>query len=99
MTLFQGPRSRFGTSHQPTAAERGVPARGVVRSAAPPVPAGEAARPLIWNLEIGGWTEREAGNLVALLNGLRPALSGWNEREIEHLRFLRALVQAGRLDR
>jgi hypothetical protein len=58
-----------------------------------------AARTLIWTLEIGGWTEREAGNLVALLHGIRPARSGWSVREIEHLRFLRALVQAGRIDK
>jgi hypothetical protein len=58
----------------------------------------DAARTLMWSLETGGWSEREAGNLVALLNGLRPAVTGWNEREIEHLRFLRALVETGRLD-
>lgn len=57
----------------------------------------DAARTLMWSLETGGWSEREAGNLVALLNGLRPAVTGWNEREIEHLRFLRALVETGRL--
>lgn len=56
-----------------------------------------AARVMMWNLEAGGWTAREAGNLVGLFHGLRPALSGWSEREIEHLRFLRALVEAGRL--
>ncbi|HYL40321.1 MAG TPA: hypothetical protein VET90_03340 [Candidatus Binatus sp.] len=56
-----------------------------------------AARALIWNLEIGGWSGREAGNLVALLHGLRPAQSGWTEREIDHLRFLRAIVESGRL--
>ena len=60
-------------------------------------PHGDAARSLIWNLEFGGWSEREAGNLVALLHGLRPATSGWSEREIDHLRFLRALVESGRL--
>ncbi len=56
-----------------------------------------AARTLIWNLEIGGWTEREAGNLVALLHGLRPAETGWTEHEIDHLRFLRSIVESGRL--
>ncbi len=56
-----------------------------------------AARALIWNLEIGGWSEREAGNLVALLHGLRPTQTGWTEREIDHLRFLRAIVETGRL--
>jgi hypothetical protein len=58
----------------------------------------DAARTMIWSLEAGGWTEREAGNLVGLLHGLRPAKAGWTEREIEHLRFLRALVDSGRLE-
>jgi len=58
-----------------------------------------ASRTLVWNLEAGGWTQREAGNLVALLHGLRPARTGWTVREIEHLRFLQALVKAGRVDR
>jgi hypothetical protein len=60
-------------------------------------PRRDPARSLIWNLEIGGWSEREAGNLVALLHGLRPAQTGWTEREIDHLRFLRAIVESGRL--
>jgi hypothetical protein len=58
----------------------------------------EATRTMMWGLEAGGWTAREAGNLVGLLHGLRPARSGWSEREIEHLRFLRSLVDSGRLD-
>jgi hypothetical protein len=57
------------------------------------------ARTLIWRLESGGWSRREASNLVALANGLRPASTGWTVREIEHLRFLRAVVQSGRIDR
>lgn len=64
-----------------------------------PPAAPAAARTLVWRLESGGWTEREAGNLVALLHGLRPARSGWSVREIEHLRFLQALVKTGRLGR
>jgi hypothetical protein len=63
------------------------------------VGAREPARTMMWSLEAGGWTEREAGNLVGLATGLRPAVSGWSEREIEHIRFLRALVETGRLDR
>ncbi len=55
------------------------------------------ARALVWGLESGGWTQREAGNLVALLHGIRPARTGWSVREIEHLRFLRALVDQGRI--
>lgn len=61
--------------------------------------ASAGARSMIWHLEAGGWTEREAGNLVALLHGLKPARSGWNVREIEHLRFLQALVRTGRIAR
>lgn len=76
----------------------GIPGRRAAagRGAQRP-PARVAARAMMWNLEAGGWTPREAGNLVGLLHGLRPAMSGWNEREIEQLRFLRALVEAGRL--
>ena len=57
------------------------------------------ARSMVWHLEAGGWTEREAGNLVALLHGLRPAGNGWTVREIEHLRFLNAMVKSGRIAR
>jgi hypothetical protein len=57
------------------------------------------ARSMVWNLEAGGWTEREAGNLVALLHGLRPTRNGWTVREIEHLRFLHAMVKTGRIAR
>jgi hypothetical protein len=57
------------------------------------------ARSLIWHLEVGGWTEREAGNLVALAHGLKPARSGWSVREIEHLRFLQSMVRSGRIAR
>ena len=56
-----------------------------------------AARTLVWHLESGGWTEREAGNLDALAHGLRPARSGWSVREIEHLRFLQTMVRTGRI--
>jgi hypothetical protein len=56
-----------------------------------------AARTLVWHLESGGWTEREAGNLVALAHGLRPARTGWTVREIEHLRFLQSMVRTGRI--
>jgi len=54
---------------------------------------------LIWQLESGGWTPQEAANLVGLAHGLRPVRHGWTEREIEHLRFLRAVVKTGRISR
>lgn len=57
------------------------------------------ARSMVWHLEAGGWTEREAGNLVALVHGLKPARSGWTVREIEHLRFLQSMVKTGRVAR
>lgn len=58
-----------------------------------------AARRMVWHLAAGGWTEREAGNIVALAHGLRPARNGWTVREIEHLRFLHAMVKTGRIVR
>lgn len=57
------------------------------------------ARTMVWHLEAGGWSEREAGNLVALVHGLKPAQRGWSVREIEHLRFLHAMVKNGRIVR
>ena len=55
------------------------------------------ARHLVFSLQIGGWSELEAGNLVALLLGIRPVHGGWRASEIEHLRFLKALVETGRI--
>jgi hypothetical protein len=54
-------------------------------------------RHLVFSLQIGGWSEVEAGNLVALLLGIRPVHGGWRASEIEHLRFLKALVETGRI--
>jgi len=55
------------------------------------------AKHLVFSLQIGGWSEIEAGNLVALLLGIRPVNGGWRASEIEHLGFLRALVETGRI--
>jgi hypothetical protein len=63
-----------------------------------PTTAATGARTQVWHLEQGGWTEREASNLVALFHGLRPARAGWTIREIEHLRFLQAMVKNGRIN-
>ncbi len=54
---------------------------------------------MVWRLEAEGWSEREAGNLVALARGLRPTRNGWTVREIEHLRFLHEMVKTGRIVR
>lgn len=64
---------------------------------ASPSSAPSAARAMLWRLESGGWTQREAGNLVALAHGLRPVRSGWTVREIEHLQFLQTMVRTGRI--
>ena len=61
--------------------------------------ANPGARSMVWHLEAGGWSEREATNLVALVHGLKPARNGWTAREIEHLRFLQSMVKTGRLAR
>ena len=61
--------------------------------------AAAGARSMVRHLEAGGWTEREAGNLVALAHGLRPTRRGWTVREIEHLRFLQAMAKSGRIVR
>jgi hypothetical protein len=45
-----------------------------------------------------GWTEGEAGNLVAHLAGLAVTRKGWRIREVEGLLFIRSLVSSGRLD-
>ena len=55
-------------------------------------------RTLIWRLQSGGWTPVEAGNLAAIALGLRPARTGWTGGELDHLRFLRSLVSAGRIE-
>lgn len=62
-----------------------------------PITVAAGARTMVWHLEAGGWTQREASNLVALFHGLRPARDGWSAREIEHLRFLQALARIGRI--
>ena len=66
-------------------------------------PTEEPARPrpspdaLYRRLTVGGWTAREAGNLTAHLEGLGPVRHGWTIREIDHLLFLREMVETGRL--
>lgn len=45
-----------------------------------------------------GWSEREAGNLAAYLEGIGPDRNGWSIREVEQLLFIRALVAEGRVE-
>lgn len=48
-------------------------------------------------LAIKGMTPAEAGNLTAYSIGIGPIDGGWTVREIERIRFLRYLVDAGRV--
>lgn len=81
--------------------------RTALETAAPTAEAAHAAvatapgttRALIWRLQSGGWSPVEAGNLAAIALGLRPARNGWTGSELDHLRFLKSLVIAGRVGR
>ena len=61
------------------------------RASLPPL--GETYR----RLRIAGLSAREAGTLVGRLAGLPAVAGGWSIAEVEHLRFVRAMVDAGRL--
>ncbi len=56
-----------------------------------------APRAIYRRLLIAGLTPTEAGNVTAVAVGLPPVESGWSVREIERLRFLRYLVDEGRV--
>jgi hypothetical protein len=49
------------------------------------------------DLQRGGLTLGEASNLTARLVGLPPVHTGWTLRQVEHLLFLRSIVESGRL--
>ena len=44
-----------------------------------------------------GLSANEAASLVGRLAGLQPVRGGWTVRQVEHLVFLRAIVESGRL--
>jgi hypothetical protein len=46
---------------------------------------------------MSGLTLGEASSLTAHLAGLPPVRTGWNLRQVEHLLFLRSIVETGRL--
>ena len=48
-------------------------------------------------LLMSGLSLAEASNLTAHLAGLPPARTGWTLRQVEHLLFLRSIVETGRL--
>ena len=88
-----------GLSDAPSSARRhgqpSPPAGAGTATSPPPI---TGSRELIRRLERGGLASPEAGNVVAYMLGLKPMGSGWRVAEIEHLRFLRALVSDGRLE-
>jgi hypothetical protein len=49
------------------------------------------------HLQAAGLSLAEASNLTARLVGLPPARSGWALRQVEHLLFMRSIVESGRL--
>jgi hypothetical protein len=74
--------------------------RSAVESPAEHPPAAVAtvpARRTFNRLRMAGLSTDEAGNLTAHLAGLRIARQPWTVAEIERLRFLRSLVETGRL--
>lgn len=56
-------------------------------------PIAETAR----RLQMCGLTSAEAATLAGRLSGLLVIRSGWTVRQVEHLVFLRAIVESGRL--
>jgi hypothetical protein len=59
---------------------------------------GGSVREIVRGLELRGLGASEAGNLAALAYGVWPARSGWTVAQVEHLRFLRAIVRVGALE-
>lgn len=58
----------------------------------------DSVRTAYVGLRAMGWSEGEAGNLVAHLAGLDVTRKGWRIHEVEGLMFIRSLVSSGRLD-
>jgi hypothetical protein len=48
-------------------------------------------------LQLGGLSLVEASNLTARMVGLGTVRTGWELRQVEHLMFLRSIVETGRL--
>jgi hypothetical protein len=75
----------------------GVPTEDTIRdheTARCDAPIGATAR----RLQMCGLTAVEAATLTGRLAGLAPIRGGWTTRQVEHLVFLRAIVESGRLE-
>jgi hypothetical protein len=92
-----------GSATSPAGPRRGRASAGETAEEAANIAAASATpgttRALIWRLQSGGWSPVEAGNLAAIALGLRPARNGWTGAELDHLRFLKSLVNTGRIER
>jgi hypothetical protein len=55
------------------------------------------ARLVFHRLRTCGLSAAEAGNLTARLEGLPVGRQPWTLREVEHLLFLRSIVESGRV--
>jgi hypothetical protein len=58
---------------------------------------GQRTRTLVQDLQRGGLSRTEAGNLAALSLGIAPTSGGWTVAELDGLQFVRWLVVRGRL--
>jgi len=91
-------RHAWGSGHE-TARQRATAAADAAAAAtAAAVVDPGTTRALIWRLQSGGWTVVEAGNLAAIALGLKPARTGWTGPELDHLRFIKSLVNTGRIE-
>lgn len=66
-------------------------------AAEPPAREIRSARTVFTKLRQCGLSLEEAGNLTARLEGLERAGSAWRLAEVQHVLFLRWLVESGRL--
>jgi len=64
----------------------------------PPTATGGSVRETVRRLERRGLDASAARNLAALAFGVWPARTSWTVAQIEHLRFLRAIVRGGALE-
>lgn len=81
----------------PTSRRRAVGARGTTATTSP---ARAAASPSAGyrSLVARGFATDEAGNLTALLSGLRPAQHAWSVAEINRLHFLQFRLERDRIE-
>jgi hypothetical protein len=70
-----------------------------VRAAGMPLPErAHGVRATLRNLVEHGFQAAEAGNLTAFVHGLAPVKGGWTVDEIEHLLFVRHLVETRHIE-